>query len=145
LIVCPLAVVAHWRRTIQWMGDAGKRIVVINYDRLQKLVDAPKTITVGKGRKKRTQKVRTQKGIARYGKASEFDLVVFDEAHRLRNNETARSKLAAIISASAEFVLWLSATAGQNPLELSYLAPLISQRTGRTVSVASDWPAWCEK
>src|SRR4051794_12420945 len=32
LIVCPLAVVAHWRRTIQWMGDGGKRIVVINYD-----------------------------------------------------------------------------------------------------------------
>src|SRR5688572_2121502 len=29
LIVCPLAVVAHWRRTIQWMGDRGKRIVVI--------------------------------------------------------------------------------------------------------------------
>jgi hypothetical protein len=33
LVVCPLAVVAHWRRTIRWMGDCGKRIVVINYDR----------------------------------------------------------------------------------------------------------------
>ncbi|WP_218060788.1 SNF2-related protein, partial [Aeromonas sp. EERV15] len=28
LIVCPLAVVAHWRRTVQAMGDAGKEIVI---------------------------------------------------------------------------------------------------------------------
>ncbi len=72
LVVCPLAVVAHWRRTIQWMGDAGKRIVVINYDRLKKLFDIPAEIasrSASRRRGRKVRKVRTAKGIARYGVA----------------------------------------------------------------------------
>jgi SNF2 family DNA or RNA helicase len=37
LIVCPLAVVPHWRRTIASQGDDGRRIIVMNYERLGKL------------------------------------------------------------------------------------------------------------
>lgn len=37
LIVCPLAVIAHWRRTIEAMGDGGISVVVMNYERLGKL------------------------------------------------------------------------------------------------------------
>jgi hypothetical protein len=33
LVVCPIAVVAHWRRTIAWMGNGGKQVVVTNYER----------------------------------------------------------------------------------------------------------------
>src|SRR6187402_2927315 len=32
LVVCPLAVIAHWRRTIEAMGDGGKDVVLLNYD-----------------------------------------------------------------------------------------------------------------
>jgi hypothetical protein len=33
LIVAPLAVLEHWRQTIAWMGDGGKDVIVLNYDR----------------------------------------------------------------------------------------------------------------
>ncbi|MEO7962382.1 MAG: SNF2-related protein, partial [Gemmatimonadaceae bacterium] len=41
LVVCPLGVVSHWRQTIRHLGDHGKRIVIINYDRLARLFEAP--------------------------------------------------------------------------------------------------------
>jgi superfamily II DNA or RNA helicase len=146
LVVCPLAVVAHWRRTIQWMGDRGKRIVVINYDRLKKLFEVPAEIASGAGRRRRkkTRKVRTAKGIARYGEACSFDLIIWDESHKLRNVEAARSKMSLRLNAEADFVMWLSATAGQNPLELAYLAPLLAERTGARASDLKDYEKWCE-
>jgi hypothetical protein len=39
--------------------------------------------------------------------------------------------------------LWLSATAGQNPLELSYLAPLLASVTGTRASDLKDFEQWC--
>ena len=134
LIVCPLAVVAHWRRTIQAMGDAGKDIVVINYDRLGKLFEVSDAAR---------KKIKSKKGLARAGTASAFDVVVLDESHRCKNPTTARSKLAAKLVGSAGFCLWLSATAGQNPLELSYLAPLLAHVTGARAKDLKDFEAWC--
>ncbi|HEU4405343.1 MAG TPA: DEAD/DEAH box helicase [Polyangiaceae bacterium] len=135
LVVCPLAVVAHWRRTIERMGDGGKRVVVINYDRLSKLFEVP---PAARGR------VRTKKGVARRGEAHPFDVVVWDESHRCKNPAAARSKLAAKLTAEAGFALWLSATAGQNPLELSYLAPLLASTTGSRASDLRDFERWCQ-
>ncbi|MDB4934665.1 MAG: Helicase, family [Labilithrix sp.] len=134
LIVCPLAVVAHWRRTIEAMGDGGKDVVVINYDRLGKLFDVS-----AEARKK----IRTKKGLARAGTAPELDVVIWDESHRCKNPTAARSKLAAKLNARAGFRLWLSATAGQNPLELSYLAPLLASATGSRASDLKDFETWC--
>ena len=144
LIVCPLAVVAHWRRTIRWMGDLGKRIVVINYDRLKKLfeVDAA-AINKMAARRKKKRRVRSAKGVARYGDPAQFDVVVWDECHKLRNPDSARSKLAKRLGDEADFQLWLSATAGQNPIELQYLAPLIAEATGTRASRMTDWVEWC--
>jgi len=134
LIVCPLAVVAHWRRTIEAMGDGGKDIVILNYDRLGKLFEVS-----AEARKK----IRTKKGLARAGTAPELDVIVWDESHRCKNPTAARSKLAAKLNASAGFRLWLSATAGQNPLELSYLAPLLASATGSKASDLKDFEQWC--
>ncbi len=134
LIVCPLAVVPHWRRTIAAQGDGGLDVVVLNYERLGKLfeVDA-----------KAKKRVKSKKGLARAGSAPTFDVVVWDESHKCKNPTAARSKFAAKINARAGFVLWLSATAGQNPLELSYLAPILSERTGARASDLKDFEAWC--
>ncbi len=134
LIVCPLAVVAHWRRTIEAMGDGGKDVVILNYERLGKLFD------VSPEARKR---IRTKKGLARAGAAPELDVVVWDESHRCKNPTAARSKLAAKINARAGFCLWLSATAGQNPLDLSYLAPLLASATGARVSDLKEFEQWC--
>ncbi len=145
LIVCPLAVVAHWRRTILAMGDLGKTVVILNYERLPKLFALPTPKVNARTRKPAPKKkVRTQKGLARHGEAMAFDLLVFDESHRLKNPTTARSKFAVKLGAEAEFILWLSATAGQNPLELSYLAPLLAASTGEKVSNLKDFEGWCK-
>lgn len=136
LIVCPLAVVAHWRRTIEAMGDGGRDIVLINYDRLGKLFEvAPEA----------KKKIRSKKGLARAGTAPEFDVLVFDESHRCKNPTAARSKLAVKLVENGGFSLWLSATAGQNPLELSYLAPLLASVTGSRAADLKDFEAWCQK
>lgn len=136
LIVCPLSVVAHWRRTVQAMGDGGKRVVILNYDRLNKLFE------VTPEAKKR---IKSKKGLARSGSAAEFDVIVWDESHRRKNPTAARSKLAVKLDARARFVLWLSATAGQNPLELSYLASLLASVTGSRATDLKDFEAWCTK
>ncbi len=136
LIVCPLAVVAHWRRTIEAMGDGGKDVVILNYDRLGKLFEVD-----AEARKK----IRSKKGLARAGSAPDFDVIVFDESHRCKNPTAARSKLAAKLVSKAGFCLWLSATAGQNPLELSYLAPLLASVTGSRAADLKDFESWCQQ
>ncbi|MEQ1567335.1 MAG: DEAD/DEAH box helicase family protein [Myxococcota bacterium] len=134
LIVCPLAVVPHWRRTLTAQGDGGLDVVVINYDRLGKLFEIDAAAR---------KKVKSKKGLARAASAPTFDVVIWDESHRRKNPTAARSKFGAKIDAEAGFVLWLSATAGQNPLELSYLAPLLSERTGARASDLRAFEAWC--
>lgn len=134
LIVCPLAVIAHWRRTIELMGDGGKDVVILNYDRLGKLFEVSDAAR---------KKIRTKKGLARAGTAPELDVIVLDESHRCKNPTAARSKLAAKLVANAGFTLWLSATAGQNPLELSYLAPLLARTTGASAKDLKDFEQWC--
>lgn len=134
LVVCPLAVVAHWRRTIEAMGDGGKDVVILNYDRLGKLFEVS-----AEARKK----IRSKKGLARAGTAPALDVIVWDESHRCKNPTAARSKLAAKLNASAGFRLWLSATAGQNPLELSYLAQLLASVTGTRASDLKAFEQWC--
>jgi superfamily II DNA or RNA helicase len=134
LIVCPLAVIAHWRRTIEALGDGGKDVVVINYDRLGKLFEVSTAAR---------KKIRSKKGLARVGSAPEHDVIVWDESHRCKNPTSARSKLAAKLNARAGFLLWLSATAGQNPLELSYLAPLLASVTGTRAADLKDFEQWC--
>jgi superfamily II DNA or RNA helicase len=136
LIVCPLSVVAHWRRTVRAMGSAGKHVVILNYDRLGKLFEV-----TPEARKK----IRTKKGLARAGSAAEHDIIIWDESHRRKNPTSARSKLAVKLDANARFVMWLSATAGQNPLELSYLASLLASVTGARVSDLKDFEGWCTK
>jgi superfamily II DNA or RNA helicase len=134
LIVCPLSVVPHWRRTIEAMGDGGKQIVVLNYERLGKLFELSEAAR---------KKVRSKKGLARAGTAPDTDVIVLDESHRCKNPTAARSKLAAKLVASAGFTLWLSATAGQNPLELSYLAPVLASATGARAKDLKDFEQWC--
>lgn len=136
LVVCPLAVIAHWRRTIEALGDGGKDIVLLNYDRLGKLFEV-----TPEARKR----IRSKKGLARAGSAPEFDVIVWDESHRCKNPTAARSKLAAKLVANAGFCLWLSATAGQNPLELSYLAPLLASVTGSRATDLKDFESWCQE
>ena len=77
----------------------------------------------------------------------EWDYIVADESHKLKNWETAaRAKAFGQVAqysanaAHAPFVIWASATIGQTPLELRYVFPLMKQLT-KTRSTMS-WLGW---
>ncbi|MBK8217196.1 MAG: DEAD/DEAH box helicase [Myxococcales bacterium] len=135
LVVSPLAVLAHWRRTIEAMGDGGSDVVVMNYERLGKLFEVAPEVR---------KTIKSKKGLARKGEAPAFDVIVWDESHKCKNPSSARSKLAAKLTEAAGFCLWLSATAGQNPLELSYLAKLLAAVLGKKAKDLKDFEAFCQ-
>lgn len=135
LIVAPLSVVPHWRRAIERHGDGGARVLVMNYDRMQRLFDVPEG-----------SKAKSLKGKARAGEPPSFRTIIFDEAHKMKNHTAARSKLGAKLASRADFCIWMSATAGQTPLELVYAAPLLAARTGERVSaLTKDFEEWCKR
>jgi SNF2-related domain/Domain of unknown function (DUF5710) len=137
LIVCPLGVVAHWRSSIQWMGTNQwvQEVVILNYDRLGKIFETKP--------RKGTKKI-SKRDLARRGAASEkFDFVLFDESHALKNLSALRSKFSIKLYESARMIFWLSATAGQNPLELGYLLPILARKTGDRALSTKDFEQWC--
>ena len=137
LVVCPLSVAAAWREEILRSGAPTGKILVINYDALSKLF----SVKPGSGGR-RSSRVKTA---ARSGSAPEFDAVVFDESHKLKNRQSSRSKLAQKLAENAGFVLWLSATAGQSPLELGYLSALLGREAMAAGKKANAFEDWCLK
>jgi hypothetical protein len=143
LVLCPLSVSHHWRRSIDAMGDGGNRWCVQNYDRAKQLLTEPESA-------KTAARTRTKnKRIAQQGKSVvAWDIVIADEAHRLKNPQSQRSAAVRQVTkahGTPAFVVWMSATAGQSPLELAYLAPLLSWRTGAPARDLNDFEAWCRE
>src|ERR1700722_4883747 len=137
LIVCPLGVVANWRSSIGWMGTNQwvEEVVILNYDRLGKIFETK--------RRKGTKKI-SKRDLARRGAAGEkFEIVLFDESHALKNLNALRSKFSIKLYENAKLILWLSATAGQNPLELGYLLPILAKKTGDRAITTRDFEQWC--
>ncbi len=58
LIVSPLGVIPVWREALLRQGTGGKEVVLLNYDRLKKLI-----------RVEDRSKVKSLKGVARFGEA----------------------------------------------------------------------------
>jgi len=133
LIVSPLSVLAHWRDCAVRMDNAIPQTLAINYDRLEKLFEMPDGA-----------KAKSKKGLARRAEPAALDIVIFDESHKLKNPTTARFKLAQKIAAKAKFCIYLSATAGQNPLELAYLGSIIAKATGAQSKNIKDFEQWCQ-
>lgn len=142
LIVTTASAQAHWRQTILHAGWLPTHsVMIINYDRLGKLFEEPEdglSSTRRKGKRKR---------LAKQGKAPQFDLVIFDESHKGKNPESARGLMMRKIAQQAKFCIYASATAGQNPIELVYLAPLLSFITKSKIAstTIADFTEWCIK
>jgi superfamily II DNA or RNA helicase len=141
LVLSPLSVIAHWRRSIQAMDTGRNRWCVLNYDRVKNLLEAP-TAPAGRNQRKRTKnRDHAQKGTS----IVEWDVIILDEAHKLRNPLSQRSAATRRVIAGGQdtFCVYLSATAGQNPLELSYLSPMLAHATGSKVRDLTDFESWC--
>lgn len=146
LITCPLGVVPGWRKHIRRMGDGGKRWAIINYESTKKLLEAPASARNAK--RTRTKNLRT----AREGKPKvQWDVVIRDESHACANPEAQQTMVLDRVIAgpgrTPAFVLNLSATAGSNPAQLSYLHRGVSWRTGdspRATITSEQYVEWCE-
>ena len=104
--------------TNQWVEE----VVILNYERLGKIFEAKPR----KGAKK-----LSKRDLARRGAASEeFDIVLFDESHALKNLTSLRAKFSVRLYGSAKMIFWLSATAGQNPLDSGTSLPSLPRRPG---------------
>jgi len=137
IIAAPLSSLAHWRASLCHLGLLDRRLILLNHDRMERLMTSPPQISSrAKGRRRR---------VARKGQPMPCDVFILDEAHRAANPESAIGVLARRLSAAARFTVWLSGTLGTRPMEMAYLAPLLGWRTGHhmTVDTLSDFGRWC--
>jgi len=134
LVTGPLNSLETWRETILWMGTGGRNeIILLNYEKIKKLFT------------EKENRAKSLKGLAKFGETEKFDIFIVDESHYLKSPSSARSKLAKKVEENSRFTLWISATAGQNPLELSYLSSLLSFKTEHRKSlVQNDFETWCQ-
>lgn len=113
------------KRKNNWDAD----VVVINYDILGKLVDNGRTNKAGKTLK--DLELRFPQLFDR-----EWKSIICDEAHFLKNKETARSQSVKKIIKSIEFRQFLTGTAVMNkPKEIINLLRLL----GKFEHIADDW------
>lgn len=155
LIVCPKSVIPQWRQTIHNypIASALLRPMVINYQQLNKLLEAPATARVAK--KKHTKNKQTS---AKGKPIVDWDYIIFDEAHYLKNYPKSTTSLAAANIAKLEnkyrktvepFVIYSTATPGSTPLNFSVMAgivaPLLSNSPGAKTVTPSTWAPFLEK
>lgn len=131
LIICPVKAIEHWENTIKALKITNMRLCIINYEQAKKLLKAP-------AKSKNVKRVATKnKHLAESGTPLvKWDIIMVDESHKLKNEETSQiphvfANIARYTDTAdkAPFVIYISGTIGQSPVELGYLAPLIYQMT----------------
>lgn len=145
LIVCPKSVIPHWRQSLASSPlPSVARIAVINYEQLAKLLVAP--ASAAKAKTARTKNKR----IASSGTPLvDWDVIIADESHKLKNAYTSQrakafasvAKYGASPKDGLPFVIFVSATLAQTPLEAAYLAPLFTNSAGKPLSLKT-WGPW---
>ena len=132
LIVCPKSVIPQWRQTLYNYPQATDRlrVVIINYQQLNKLLAKPSEVSVAK-------KVRTKnRKIASSGTTKvNWDYIIFDEAHYMKNYPSSTMSVAGSTIAQlnkvykkgvSPFVIYSTATPGATPLNMSLMAGIIA-------------------
>lgn len=121
LVICPKGAIPQWRRTMALSGLPPKRVTLMNFEKTKSLLAPPPDS------KKRSVRAKNNE-LAKLGLPKRiWPLVVIDEAHRIRNPNSQQGLVCRQMAAAASFTIYLSATAGQSPHELSYLGPLLAR------------------
>lgn len=130
LVICPKGAIPQWRRTIArtpvLSGTADKTVTIMNFERTKQLMAPPAVSTRRSVRAKNNE-------LAKHGALKKrWPIVVVDESHRIRNPSSQQGLVCRQVAAAADFAIYMSATAGQSPHELSYLGRLLAYATGGT-------------
>lgn len=121
LVICPKGAIPQWRRTMALSGLPPKRVTLMNFEKTKSLLAPPPDS------KKRSVRAKNNE-LAKLGLPKRiWPLVVIDEAHRIRNPNSQQGLVCRQMAAAASFTIYMSATAGQSPHELSYLGPLLAR------------------
>jgi hypothetical protein len=135
LIVCPKGAIPQWRRTITGSPETGKDITIINFERTKSFM-APPAVS-----NKRSTRAKNNE-LAKLGTLKRrWPLVVIDESHRIRNPASQQGLVCRHLAAAAAFTIYMSATAGQSPHELSYLGRLLALATGGSAGDMDEFRA----
>lgn len=117
LVVCPLNVKSHWNQWIAELGMSDRCLGVLNWEEC-KLGVRPRIYSKQNGFFMGLSKPR---------------VIIFDEAHRAKSHKTLNAKMVQCARRQGHYLLLLSATLLQSPLNLGGLAyplGLIPQQTG---------------
>lgn len=152
LIVCPKGVIPQWRQTLHNypISTALLRVVIINYQQLNKLLETPSNArVVKKAKTKNRQTAKSGKPLV------DWNYIIFDEAQYLKNYPSSSVSMAAASVAKlnnpyekdrSPFVIFSTATPGASPLNFSlmcgFMAPLISKRPGAKTVTPDTWGAF---
>lgn len=124
LIICPKGAIPQWRRTMARSAAANKRVTLLNFEKTKSLLAPPADS------KKRSTRAKNNER-ARHGTPKRiWPIVIIDESHRIRNPSAQQSLVCRQMATAAHFTIYMSATAGQSPHELSYLGKLLNHATG---------------
>ncbi|HEX8374798.1 MAG TPA: DEAD/DEAH box helicase family protein [Geminicoccaceae bacterium] len=133
LVVCPKGAMPQWRRTIARSGLAEKSVTLVNYERTKSLMAPPAASA------RRSTRAKNN-ALARHGRPKRaWPIVVFDESHRLRNPYAQQSLVCRQLAEAAAFTIYMSATAGQAPHELSYLGALLGHAAGAPAGTLAEF------
>ncbi|MFD2262175.1 DEAD/DEAH box helicase family protein [Lacibacterium aquatile] len=123
LVICPKGAIPQWRRTIAQSGLPPKQVTILNFEKTKSLL-APLPATL-----KRSTRAKNNE-LAKHGSPKKiWPLLIIDESHRIRNPNSQQGMVCRQMADAADFTLYLSATAGQSPHELSYLGKLLGAET----------------
>lgn len=153
LVVCPKSVIPQWRQTLHNypVSTAFLRTMIINYQQLNKLLEAPASArVVKKAHTKNRQKARNGTPTINW------DYIIFDEAHYLKNYPSSAMSLSAANLAQLEkpyrkgvspFVIYSTATPGATPLNMSIMAGIIAPLLDeKAVNIKpSTWGSFLQK
>lgn len=155
LVVCPKGVIPVWRQTLHNYpaSTALMRVMVINYQQLNKLLKAPEEAKSAK--RQRTKNRNTaKKGMP----TVDWDFIIFDEAHYLKNYPSSAASMAAAsiaklnksyVRGKSPYVVFSTATPGSSPLNFAMMANivarLLSNTPGAKTVTPDTWGAFLEK
>ena len=127
LIVCPLRTIPQWRQTIHNypFSTAITRPMIINYQQMNKLLNPPSNARVVKKQRTKNRQIAT-KGTP----TIEWDFIIFDESHYLKNYPKSAASLSATslaglnkkyVKGKSPFCIFVTATPGASPLNLAIM------------------------